>query len=55
MRLRSRAGVRGSCQTRGRSDVSPATRAFMSSVTGGVAVCEAFAYSSSARVTCWRA
>ena len=32
MRLRSRAGVRGSCQTRGKSATSAATRAFISGV-----------------------
>ena len=55
IRLRSRAGVRGSCQTRGRSATNAATRSFISGVTGGVRVLSAPAYASSAAANRWSA
>ena len=55
IRLRSRAGVRGSCQTRGRSATSAATRSFISGVTGGGWVLSAPAYASSAAASRWSA
>ena len=55
IRLRSRAGVRGSSQTRGRSATSAVTRSFISGVTAGAWALPARAYASSASANRWSA